>query len=352
MQKLITFAFLFVGWSTGYAQLYNHGQAIYIDSSAVVSITGDVHTNRDLFGNGRLVFLGTSSQRLDANQHQIPSIEVRNPHHVFLSSPAHITKALLFRSGKLFLENNDLHLMPGTVIEGVTTDRYIVTNGRGELRRHFQPTAGLDFPVGTPNAYLPAFITTENEPQHQAAIGIRVQETNKPVTDGQSSDYVKAVWYYQSSGLSEHHPIYVQTQYDPIRHLVGNQSLLQAYTHDGKQWRFSDGHHDVQFHKLYARVLTKKGMLTAMAPDSRAPAMQLYPNPISTKAVLTFYVERAGLVRLVVQDVLGKQVMQSQFMSVFGENQFIINGQSLKSGRYTLILIADNKQQSISFLKG
>ena len=351
--RFITLVFLMLACSTGNAQLYNYGETMFIDSSAVISIAGDVYTNRDIQGTGRLVFLGTVTQRLNANQHQLPSIEVRNSQHVFLTSPARINSALLFRSGKIILGNNNLHLMSDAIIEGNSTDRYIVTNGTGELHRYFNSTvSGLVYPVGTEHAYLPAFLTTVNEQRNPAVVGIRVTETNKPVIDGHCSDYVKALWFYQSSGLSEQEPIYLQTQYDPVHHLVGNQSLVQAYAHDGKQWRFSKGQHDVVLNKLSARLLAKKGMLTAMAPASQVSAIQLYPNPMITKALLTFYAEKAGPIQLVVQDALGKQVMQHRFMSLVGENRFIFNGQSLKSGRYTLMLIADNKQQAVSFIKG
>jgi hypothetical protein len=349
----ITFVLLMVACSTAKAQLYNHGETMFIDSSAVISIVGDVHTNRDIQGSGRLVFVGTAPQRLDANRHQLPSIDIRNPHHVFLASPAQINTALLLHSGKLFLGHNDLHLMPNAFISGNSPDRYLVTNGTGVLRRYFNATASeLVYPVGTERAYLPAFLTTVNEQRNSSVVGMRVAESDKPANDTKITDYLNAVWYYQSSGLPEQAPIYLQAQYDPVHHLVGNQSLIQAYTHDGKQWRLSDGQHDILLNKLYAHTRSPNGMLTAMAPAASRPAIQLNPNPVTTKAVLRFYAEKAGPIRLVVQDVLGKQVMQQWYHSVPGENRFIFNGQSLKSGRYTLILIADYKQQVISFIKG
>ncbi|MFM7711035.1 MAG: T9SS type A sorting domain-containing protein [Ferruginibacter sp.] len=348
----ITFVLLMVACSTAKAQLYNHGETIFIDSSAMISIVGDVHTNRDIQGSGRLVFVGTAPQRLDANRHQLPCIDIRNPHHVFLASPANINTALLLRSGKLFLGQHDLQLMPDAIITGSSADRYLVTNGAGQLHRYFnETTSGLVYPVGTERAYLPAFLSTVNDQKKQAAVGIRVEETDKLARDAQSTHYLKAVWYYQSSGLSEQVPIYLQTQYDPFDFLVDNQAQLQPYTHDGKQWRYTDGYYDVTAHKLNARVSTKKGMITAIAPASRMPAIQLYPNPIATKALLTFYAAKAGPIRMVVQDALGKQVMQYRYMSLIGENRFVFNGQSLQSGHYTLRLIAENKQQAIAFIK-
>lgn len=157
--------------NTASAQLFIDNAQFFIQTGATVTVQGDVTSNVDILGPGKLILKGTSNQNLSMGGSNIPNLEVDNTNNATLTSAAKISGDLLFTNGKLILSNSNLALGSSATITNATTSKYVVTSGTGKLIKASLGGTPFTYPVGNSiTTYNPVTISNSGVAD---SIGVR-----------------------------------------------------------------------------------------------------------------------------------------------------------------------------------
>lgn len=141
------------------AQLYIDNAQFFIQSGATVTVQGNVTSNADIQGTGKLQLKGSSIQTVSMAGKKIPNLEIDNVNNATLSTSAEVTGDLLFTNGNILLGANNLSLGSAATVTTPTAAKHVVTDGTGKLRKAALTTA-FTFPVGnSATSYNPVAIT-------------------------------------------------------------------------------------------------------------------------------------------------------------------------------------------------
>ncbi len=145
---------------TSKAQLYIDNAQLTIQSGASVVVQGDVTSNSNILGDGKLVLKGTTSQNVSMNGNTIPNLEVDNTSNVNLTSNTQIGSNLTFTNGKINAGNFDVKFSSTATVTGATDSKYIVTGGTGKVTKAGLSTTAFTYPVGfNSSSYNPLTIS-------------------------------------------------------------------------------------------------------------------------------------------------------------------------------------------------
>jgi hypothetical protein len=155
--------------------LVNTGE-ITIQSTATLTNNGSVSlmgdfTNNGISsaGSGLLAFNGTVPQIIGGSTStSFGQVNVGN--NVQLNTPAIITSALTFQSGKMTLGSNNLTIGNSGSISGYDNSKYIIAGGSGKLIQNIA-AANKVYPVGTAASYVPVTLSNEGTSDNY---GVRV----------------------------------------------------------------------------------------------------------------------------------------------------------------------------------
>src|SRR4029079_5491474 len=92
------------------AQLFIDQATFTIQAGATVTVQGDVTSNTDIQGTGKLVLKGSANQNVNMGGFTIPNLEMDNAANVTLTGNLKIGTSLLFTNGKILLGANNLTL--------------------------------------------------------------------------------------------------------------------------------------------------------------------------------------------------------------------------------------------------
>lgn len=144
---MIASCMLVSGYSN--AQLYINGAQFFIESGATVTVQGDLTSNVDILGTGKVLLKGSSNQNVDMNNFTIPALEIDNVSNATLISAAKIGTNLTFTNGNIILGSNNLTMASAATITGPGISKFIVTNGTGKLvKSSLGGAPGFIYPVG------------------------------------------------------------------------------------------------------------------------------------------------------------------------------------------------------------
>ncbi len=153
------------------AQLFIDQATFTIQSGATVTVQGDVTSNVDIQGAGKVVLAGSANQNVNMNGFSIPNLEVNNAANATLTGNAKVAGDVLFTSGKLLLGNNNLSLASAGTITGATNAKYVVTNGTGRLIKAALGATAFTYPVGnSTSTYEPLTVSNSGTAD---SIGVR-----------------------------------------------------------------------------------------------------------------------------------------------------------------------------------
>ena len=130
------------------AQLFIDQATFTIQAGATVTVQGDVTSNIDILGTGKVVLKGTANQNVNMGGFSVPNLEIDNAANATLTGNAKISGDLLFTNGKIVLGNNNLALGTAATITSATNAKYVVTSGTGRLIKAGLGTTAFNFPVG------------------------------------------------------------------------------------------------------------------------------------------------------------------------------------------------------------
>jgi hypothetical protein len=168
---LSLFAFAAACCNTAAAQLFIDQATFTIQPGATVTVQGDVTSNADIQGTGKIILKGTANQNVNMGGFTIPNLEVDNAANVTLTGNARVSGDLLFTAGKILLGANNLTLGNSATVTGATSAKYVVTNGAGKLAKGAVGSTAFNFPVGsTASSYTPVSVTNSGTADE---IGVR-----------------------------------------------------------------------------------------------------------------------------------------------------------------------------------
>jgi len=130
------------------AQLFIDQATFTIQSGATVTVQGDVTSNTDILGTGKVILKGTANQNVNMGGFTIPNVEIDNTANVTLTGSAKVSGDILFTNGDVILGANNLTLGNAGTITGATATKFVVTNGAGKLAKAALGATSFTFPIG------------------------------------------------------------------------------------------------------------------------------------------------------------------------------------------------------------
>ena len=134
------------------AQLFIDQATFTIQSGATVTVQGDVTSNTDILGTGKVILKGTANQNINMGGFTIPNVEIDNTANVTLTGNAKVSGDILFTNGNVLMGANNLTLGTAGTITGAAATKFLVTNGTGKLAKASLGAASFTFPIGNSTA--------------------------------------------------------------------------------------------------------------------------------------------------------------------------------------------------------
>jgi hypothetical protein len=154
------------------AQLFIDQATFTIQPGATVTVQGDVTSNVDIQGTGKVILKGSANQNVNMNGFTVPNLEVDNTSNVTLTGAAKVSGVLTFTNGDILLGNNNLTLTSAATVTGSGSSKYVVTNGTGRLIKQALATTAFTYPVGkATTSYTPLTVANSGTADD---IGVRV----------------------------------------------------------------------------------------------------------------------------------------------------------------------------------
>lgn len=158
--------------SSAQGQLFIDNAQFFIQSGATVTVQGDVTSNTDILGTGKLILKGSANQNLSMGGFNVPNLEVDNAANATLTTAARVSGDLLFTNGDLLLGANNLTLGSSATVTNANDTRFVVTNGTGRLVKASLGATPFVYPVGNSvTSYNPVTIANSGTSDD---IGVRV----------------------------------------------------------------------------------------------------------------------------------------------------------------------------------
>ncbi len=130
------------------AQLFIDQATFTIQAGATVTVQGDVTSNVDIQGTGKVVLNGSANQNVNMGGFSIPNLEINNAANATLTGNAKVAGDVLFTAGKIVMGNNSVSLGSAATVTNATNAKYFVTNGTGRLIKAALGTTAFNFPIG------------------------------------------------------------------------------------------------------------------------------------------------------------------------------------------------------------
>lgn len=108
------------------------GAQFFIETGATVTVQGDITSNADILGTGKILLKGSANQNVNMNNFSIPKLEIDNVSNATLTGAAKIGTDLTFTNGNIILGSNNLTMASGASFITPSNAKFIVTNGSGK----------------------------------------------------------------------------------------------------------------------------------------------------------------------------------------------------------------------------
>lgn len=184
------------------AQLYIDNATFFIQTGATVTVQGDVTSNVDVQGPGKVLLKGSGNQNVNMNGFTIPNLEMDNGANATLLGNARIGTSMLFTNGKITQGNFNVNIAPTATLTGGGVGKFFETSGTGRLVKEVSSNlASYVMPVGIGSAYYPASITTSGT-YASASVGVQAKTGAEPNKHPRSTDYLNLYWPITRTGIT------------------------------------------------------------------------------------------------------------------------------------------------------
>lgn len=246
------------------AQLNINNAVFTIEAGAVVTVQGNLSSNTDVGGGGKILMKGTALQTMNMNGFSIPNLEIDNNANVALAGEARVGSSLLFTHGKIQLGTFNLTLSNVATTSGqgaVSTSNYVETNGTGQLRKTLTAnTLNFEMPVGGSTFYEPVFISTTGTYAASAYAAVQAKGTPHPNKHPRSTDFLNCYWPVSQSGISG--SIRAAGKY--TTHFVGIETDMRGAVYANGDWSLANANINTVFDTAGAFIPSTGGDLYAM----------------------------------------------------------------------------------------
>lgn len=247
-----------------YGQLNINNASINIESGAVVTVQGDLSSNVNIGGGGKILMKGASLQTMNMNGFTIPNLEIDNTNNVSLAGDAKVGSSLLFTNGKFLLGNNTMTMAVGSNATGMGANKFIETNGTGFARREISADINnAVIPVGTGSDYTPVSVSNTGSTYSAASIAVQAKGIADPNKHPRSESYLTVYWPISKIGVTGGTLTAVGTYVDPTR-VVGTEANLVGMFWNGTNWSTAGSSQSAVNNNAGATVSGTSGELYAM----------------------------------------------------------------------------------------
>lgn len=245
-----------------FAQLFIDQATFTIQAGATVTVQGDLTSNTDIQGAGKIVMKGTAKQNINMGGFTLPNLEIDNTSNTTLTGAAKISGDLLFTNGKIILGANNLTLTSTATTTGAGAGKFVETNSNGQLVKLLTADVNsVELPVGAGSSYRPAFVTTTGT-YSNANVGVRVLAVVEPNAPPKISDYLLSYWPVTKAGITG--TVIVSGQYMDAADVSGTEANLVGYFFNGTDWSSSGETHNAATNRVTAPISTASGNLYGM----------------------------------------------------------------------------------------
>ncbi|MBL7728510.1 MAG: hypothetical protein JNM68_12525 [Dinghuibacter sp.] len=184
------------------AQLFIDNATFFIQTGATVTVQGDVTSNVDIQGPGKVLLKGSANQNVNMNGFTIPNLEMDNTANATLTGNARIGSSMLFTNGKIVQGNFNVRLADVATVTGGGASKFFETNGTGQLVKEVSANlTNYAMPVGIGTNYYPATISTSGT-YASANVGVQAKGGADPNKHPRSSDYLNLYWPITRTGIT------------------------------------------------------------------------------------------------------------------------------------------------------
>lgn len=186
---------------TAHAQLNIGTAQFFIQSGGVVTVQGDLTSNTDIQGTGKIVLKGSANQNVNMNGFAIPNLEMDNAAGATLTGNAKIGSTLLFTTGKITAAAFNLKMSDVATASGGGASKFVETNSTGQVQKDIVANlTNYEVPVGTGTTYSPVFLTTTGS-NSGGVVGVRAVTGAEPNKHIRSTDFLTRYWALTRSGI-------------------------------------------------------------------------------------------------------------------------------------------------------
>jgi hypothetical protein len=255
---------LLVSMATKAQLTISSGAVFNIQSGAFVTVQGDVTSNADITGAGKVILKGTTNQNVNMNGNIVPNLEMDNTANATLTGNLKVSNSVLFTNGKILVGNNTATLTSTATSTGMGTSKFFETNGTGFVRRELSADiTGLVTPVGAGTDYLPVALTNTGSTYATASIAVQAKGTADANKHPRTESYLTAYWPIIKTGITGGITNAVGTYVDPTT-VTGTEADLKGFYWDGSNWSLAGSTQNAVANTAGADITNGTGELYAM----------------------------------------------------------------------------------------
>ena len=185
-----------------HSQLFVDNATFFIQTGATVTVQGDVTSNVDIQGPGKILLKGSSNQNVNMNGFTIPNLEMDNTANATLTGNVRIGSSMLFTNGKIIQGNFNVRLADVATTTGGGASKFFETTGTGQLLKEVSSNlTNYVMPLGIGSTYYPASITTSGT-YASATVGTQAKNGSDPNKHPRSTDYLNLYWPITRTGVT------------------------------------------------------------------------------------------------------------------------------------------------------
>lgn len=232
------------------AQLYIDNATFFVETGATVTVQGDLTSNVDIQGPGKILLKGSALQSVNMNNgggttKLIPNLEIDNAANVQLLGNTKVGTNLTFTNGKILAGNFNFVLANAATVTGAGVSKFIETNGTGFAQREMPAaTANLVLPVGVGTSYTPISLSHASGTYGATSlVGAQAKLAKSPNAHIRTESYTNAYWPVASTNITGGTLTGVGTYSDPG--FTGTESDIRGMSFNGTDWTLTGGNQDV-----------------------------------------------------------------------------------------------------------
>ncbi len=225
------------------AQLFIDNATFFIETGATVTVQGDITSNTNIQGPGKILLKGSTLQNVNMNGFAIPNLEMDNAANATLTGNCKVTTSLLFTNGKIQAGNFNFVLANTTSVTGAGTSKFIETNGSGFAQRELAgASSNLLLPVGVSTNYTPISLSHAGGAYASSLVGAQAKLARSPNAHIRTESHSNAYWPVASTNITGGTLTGEGTYNDPG--FTGTEADIRGMSFNGTEWTLTGGNQD------------------------------------------------------------------------------------------------------------